>query len=192
MSNNKLSSKDIKKIGDAVDAMPSGTMNGIFNASKKEIDPVGLAINAFSEAFKSSQPSPKPPTVTISREWLPTPKNINALPEPVRSYIADIETRSDPQYTMQENVFLKDQVRQLEHKLQKCKSAIEALEQSEWIEISSGKFPEFCQLVNIQRLSGEVESVYWANAMHVINGQGKPYSIIRWQPITPPPAEVET
>lgn len=68
MSDNKLSSKDIKKIGDAVDALPSGTMNGIFNASKKEIDPVGLAINAFSEALKSSQPSPKPPTVTISRE----------------------------------------------------------------------------------------------------------------------------
>ena len=65
-----------------------------------------------------------PPTVNIPREWLPTSANINALPEPVRSYIADIETRCDPQYTMQQSVLLKDQVRQLEHKLQEYKATI--------------------------------------------------------------------
>ena len=32
----------------------------------------------------------------IPDDWLPTAANINALPEPLRRYIHDLETRADP------------------------------------------------------------------------------------------------
>lgn len=32
----------------------------------------------------------------MTPDWLPTAENINALPEPVRRYIHDLETRCDP------------------------------------------------------------------------------------------------
>lgn len=35
-------------------------------------------------------------TLDIPDDWLPTAANINALPEPLRRYIHDLETRADP------------------------------------------------------------------------------------------------
>lgn len=32
----------------------------------------------------------------VADDWLPTADNVNALPDPVRKYIHDIETRCDP------------------------------------------------------------------------------------------------
>lgn len=78
-----------------------------------EINSAGKCSYCAAQSYRDSLS-----VLSIPAEWLPTPANINALPEPVRSYIADIETRCDPQYTMQQSVLLKDQVRQLEHKLQ--------------------------------------------------------------------------
>lgn len=34
--------------------------------------------------------------MTIEDDWLPTAVNVNALPDPLRRYIRDIETRCDP------------------------------------------------------------------------------------------------
>lgn len=35
-------------------------------------------------------------TLDIPDDWLPTPANINALPDPIRRYIHHLETRADP------------------------------------------------------------------------------------------------
>ena len=54
----------------------------------------------------------------INRDWLPTGKNIEALPWPVRKYIADIETNADPPSMIRENVLLRETCKALEIKLE--------------------------------------------------------------------------
>jgi hypothetical protein len=49
----------------------------------------------------------------ISDDWLPTADNINTLPDPVRRYIHDIETRCDPTGDIQTIACLRDQVKGL-------------------------------------------------------------------------------
>jgi len=61
----------------------------------------------------------------IHKDWLPTPENINSMPEPVRKYIHDIETNCDPAHLVQENVLLKDTCRGLVLKLEKKKSKLD-------------------------------------------------------------------
>lgn len=46
--------------------------------------------------------------------WLPTPENVNALPQPLRDYIHELETRCDPAGDVARIAFLHDQARQLE------------------------------------------------------------------------------
>ena len=52
--------------------------------------------------------------INIPDNWLPTPDNINALPEPLRNYISGIETICNPQYLIQELILTKDLNRMLE------------------------------------------------------------------------------
>lgn len=52
--------------------------------------------------------------MNISKDWLPTPESINALPKPVRKYIAELETMCDPQYLIQELILTRDANQQLE------------------------------------------------------------------------------
>lgn len=52
--------------------------------------------------------------VTASDKWLPTAENINALPEPLRRYVADLETMCDPAGLVRENAQLKDANRGLQ------------------------------------------------------------------------------
>ena len=53
-------------------------------------------------------------TFDIPDDWVPTGDTINALPEPLRRYIMHLETHADPQFTLQENWQLREQVKQLE------------------------------------------------------------------------------
>ena len=46
----------------------------------------------------------------ITEDWLPTPESVNALPEPLRKYIHDLEALCDPAGIVAENTFLRDQV----------------------------------------------------------------------------------
>ena len=47
------------------------------------------------------------------KDWKPTPDNINSLPEPIRQYIADLETMCDPAGIIAENTLLRDQIKGL-------------------------------------------------------------------------------
>ena len=46
--------------------------------------------------------------------WLPTAENINALPDPVRKYIHDLETNADPAGIIRENTIARDTVQSFE------------------------------------------------------------------------------
>ena len=46
--------------------------------------------------------------------WTPTPKNINALPEPVREYIHNLEANADPAGTVRGLAIARDTIRALE------------------------------------------------------------------------------
>lgn len=46
----------------------------------------------------------------IAQDWLPTPESINALPEPLRRYIHDLETRCDRAGEVAERINLREQV----------------------------------------------------------------------------------
>ena len=61
----------------------------------------------------------------IDGAWLPTPENINALPEPVRKFIHDLETNVDPQSMVRENFLIKDTCRALVVKLEEKQSVTE-------------------------------------------------------------------
>ncbi len=50
--------------------------------------------------------------------WLPTAENVNRLPEPVRRYIHDLETRCDPAGEVRELVLTRDLVAQLEKQVE--------------------------------------------------------------------------
>jgi hypothetical protein len=47
--------------------------------------------------------------IKISDDWLPTSKNINALPDPLRQFIHDLETLCDPAGIVRENILMKQE-----------------------------------------------------------------------------------
>lgn len=57
---------------------------------------------------------PVNPSHALPSDWTPTAANVNALPEPVRRYIHDIETRCDPAGDVAALTLARDQIRQLE------------------------------------------------------------------------------
>lgn len=48
-------------------------------------------------------------TLDIPDSWTPTVENINALPEPLRRYIHDLQTALDPAGLMRENFTLRQE-----------------------------------------------------------------------------------
>lgn len=66
--------------------------------------------------------------MNIPDDWLPTPDNINALPDPVRRYIAGIETLSDPAGIIADNTLIRDQSRLLEAKVIRLQEQVQQLE----------------------------------------------------------------
>lgn len=54
----------------------------------------------------------------INKDWLPTAENINVLPEPVRNYIAAMQTNADPPSMVADNIILRDTIKALEIKLE--------------------------------------------------------------------------
>ena len=69
------------------------------------INRIELAHNQFKEM------------ICLIYGFTPTPEHINALPEPIRKYIHDLETNCDPAGIVRENVLLKDENEALRLKL---------------------------------------------------------------------------
>lgn len=62
-----------------------------------------------------------PPLKWIDVNWLPTPENINMLPEPLRLYIHDLETRCDPTGDTSQLALQKDTIKGLEKTVEEQK-----------------------------------------------------------------------
>jgi len=52
--------------------------------------------------------------LVVDKDWLPTAENVNALPDPIRRYIHDLETNCDPPSMVRENIILKETCKALE------------------------------------------------------------------------------
>jgi hypothetical protein len=59
--------------------------------------------------------------------WQPTVQSINALPEALRKYVHDLETRCDPAGEVAANAFLREQVRQLEASNRRLRDALDGV-----------------------------------------------------------------
>ncbi|AWM38143.1 hypothetical protein GobsT_37590 [Gemmata obscuriglobus] len=57
----------------------------------------------------------------VDPHWTPTPDNVNALPEPVRRYIHDLETRCDPAGDVRALSLLTDENAMLRAKIQEMR-----------------------------------------------------------------------
>lgn len=58
----------------------------------------------------------------IAASWLPTAENIEALPEPVRHYIAELETNCDPPSLVRDNIVIKENIKALEVRLKEAEA----------------------------------------------------------------------
>jgi hypothetical protein len=56
--------------------------------------------------------------------WLPTPANVNALPERIRRYILDLETRCDPAGDVQTMALQGDTIRGLDVKVRELEAEL--------------------------------------------------------------------
>jgi hypothetical protein len=55
--------------------------------------------------------------------WTPTAANIESLPEPIRKYIADMQTNADPPGMIAENALLADAVRALQNRIKELETS---------------------------------------------------------------------
>lgn len=56
--------------------------------------------------------------------WLPTPAHLNALPDPVRRYIHDLETRCDPAGELRELVIARETCQALQRRVAELDAAL--------------------------------------------------------------------
>jgi hypothetical protein len=54
--------------------------------------------------------------------WLPDPEHFNALPQPIRHYVHDLETRADPAGDVAAIAFLKETVGALQARIRELES----------------------------------------------------------------------
>lgn len=80
-------------------------------------------------------------------KWTPTADNINALPDPIKRYIHDLETNCDPQYIIRENILTKGENNALLAQIEELR---DALNQS--VKIISDRD------IKIKALNGECDS----------------------------------
>ena len=60
---------------------------------------------------------------SVERDWQPTSKNINALPDPIRRFIYELETDADPAGTIRAKCIFEGQVKQLAAQLAEAQAA---------------------------------------------------------------------
>jgi hypothetical protein len=58
--------------------------------------------------------------------WLPTSENVNALPEGIRRYVDDLETRCDPAHDVQRMARQADTISALHAKVEELKVTLAA------------------------------------------------------------------
>ena len=82
---------------------------------------VRFMLQAFLEIDASEPP------FTGGEGWLPTAENVNALPEGIRRYVHDLETRCDPAHDVQKMALQADTIRGLDAKVREMKAGLAAI-----------------------------------------------------------------
>ena len=59
--------------------------------------------------------------------WLPTAENVNALPEGIRRYVHDLETRCDPAHDVQKMALQADTIRGLDAKVRELEAELASM-----------------------------------------------------------------
>ena len=96
---------------------------------------IHLVLAAFLEelgtAPRSQGEPPRGPELLAGggRGWLPTAENINALPEGLRRYVHDLQTRCDPADDVQRMALMGDTIRGLDAKVQELQAELAAIRQ---------------------------------------------------------------
>jgi hypothetical protein len=91
-----------------------GTINRLINDSLDLCDWVAKNEPQSMEGIREVRHSATMVRVQLQFDnWKPTPENINALPDPIRLYIHDLETLSDPAGIVMDLANLKEQVQEL-------------------------------------------------------------------------------
>lgn len=72
--------------------------------------------------FFTKIPAARRMVINIPKDWLPTSDNINALPDPLRSWVHDLETICDPSGMVRDNVLIADENAQLRALIKELKS----------------------------------------------------------------------
>lgn len=73
----------------------------------------------------------------ITRDWVPTPRNVNALPRPLRDYIIRLEAR-DPQHSIKKIAMLQDHIRMVEADNKRLRQMVE------WNREDAERYRTFC------------------------------------------------
>lgn len=68
---------------------------------------------AWMDALRDADAYLAGPAASVDGDWQPTSENVNALPDPIRRYIHELETDADPAGTIRAKCILEDQVKQL-------------------------------------------------------------------------------
>ena len=56
--------------------------------------------------------------------WLPTAENVNALPQGIRRYVRDLETRCDPAHDVRKTALQADTIRGLDAKVRELEAEL--------------------------------------------------------------------
>jgi len=83
--------------------VPLGTTI-LYKHCHNDVNAFAAVCELLEQAFNAGQ---------VPADWLPTAENINALPEPIRRYVHDMESNADPAGTVREVTQLRDLVREL-------------------------------------------------------------------------------
>jgi hypothetical protein len=59
------------------------------------------------------------------KDWTPTPENINALPDPIRQYIHDLETNADPSGNIRDAICQRETAMALAKRVEELEKALE-------------------------------------------------------------------
>ena len=107
--------------------------------------------------------------------WTPTSENINALPDAIRHYVHDLETKCDPSGLVQENALLKETVESI---LLRRSAMPEKSKQAEqinklFLELSQFTTAKTAREIKLENALNELINIFEAWAYDYCNGIDK-------------------
>jgi len=113
-------------------------------------DGFGMNLSCPIHGLGSEEPAPEPEE---GEAWLPTSENINALPDGIRGYIHNLETRADQALEVRELTIAKDTIRYLTAENERLRAKVKRLRRKVEYWRCCAQNAE----AEVERLKGELE-----------------------------------